>query len=46
MVDVGLGDFPYGKAEITSQWCHSAAGHASVEVFARGTGVTAGGPGW
>ena len=46
MVDIGLGDFPCGQAEMTSQWCHSAAGHASVEVCARGTGVRAGGPGW
>ena len=46
MVDVGLGDFPCGQAEMTSQWCHSAAGHAGVKVCARGTGVRAGGPGW
>ena len=46
MVDVGLGDFPCGQAEMTSQWCPSAAGHAGVKVCARGTGVRAGGPGW
>ena len=40
MVDVGLGDFPCGQAEMTSQWCPSAAGHAGVKVCARGTGET------
>ena len=45
MVEAGLGDFSCGQAEMTSQWCHSAAGHAGVKVCARDTGVRAGGPG-
>ena len=45
MVEAGLGDFSCGQAEMTSQWCHSAAGHADVKVCARDTGVRAGGPG-
>ena len=45
MVEPGLGDFSCGQAEMTSQWCHSAAGHAGVKVCARDTGVRAGGPG-
>ena len=45
MVKAGLGDFACGQAEMASWQCQDAAGHASVKVCARDTGVIAGGPG-
>ena len=45
MVDVGLGDFTCGQGEMISWWYHGAAGHASVKVCARDTGMRASGQG-